>query len=76
MCLYFVHPCYVCVIFSMFKFILFFVQDRMRGVVASIRQNLKKANFHNFENILQAFQHYDKVRTTQKSNFYCVNTKY
>ena len=36
-------------------------QDRMRGIAASIRQNLKKANFHNFENILQAFRHYDKV---------------
>ena len=36
-------------------------KERIRGVVASIRQHLKKANFHNFNDLLSAFRFYDKV---------------
>ena len=36
-------------------------QDRMRGVVAAMRQHLKKANYQNFDNLTSAFQFYDKV---------------
>lgn len=36
-------------------------KDRQRGVLAAIRQHLKKANFHNFTDLLHAFRHYDKV---------------
>ena len=39
-------------------------KDRIRGVVASIRQHLKKANFHNFNDLLSAFRFYDKVIVT------------
>ncbi|XP_070570083.1 EF-hand domain-containing family member B-like [Ptychodera flava] len=35
-------------------------KDRERGVIAAIRQHLKKANFHNFNDLKAAFQHYDK----------------
>ncbi|XP_077997743.1 EF-hand domain-containing family member B-like [Glandiceps talaboti] len=35
-------------------------QDRERGVVAAIRQHLKKANYHNFNDLAAAFKHYDK----------------
>nr|XP_028607031.1 EF-hand domain-containing family member B [Podarcis muralis] len=35
-------------------------KDRERAVFAAIRQNLKKANYHNFDTLLQAFRHYDK----------------
>lgn len=37
-------------------------KDRQRGVLAAIRQHLKKANYHNFDDLVQAFQFYDKVR--------------
>ncbi|KAK3083356.1 hypothetical protein FSP39_020708 [Pinctada imbricata] len=35
-------------------------KDRQRGVLAAIRQHLKKANYHNFQDLLAAFKHYDK----------------
>ena len=35
--------------------------DRQRGLVAAIRQQLKKANYHNFNDLQAAFDHYDKV---------------
>lgn len=35
-------------------------KDRQRGVLAAIRQHLKKANYHNFQDLLSAFKHYDK----------------
>lgn len=36
-------------------------KDRERAVFTAIRQNLKKANYHNFATLLEAFRHYDKV---------------
>ena len=41
-------------------------KDRQRGVLAAIRQHLKKANYHNFEDLLAAFKHYDKVGVLAK----------
>lgn len=38
-------------------------KDRQRGIVAAVRQHLKKANYHNFQDLRAAFQHYDKVRS-------------
>ncbi|XP_036414117.1 EF-hand domain-containing family member B [Colossoma macropomum] len=35
-------------------------QDRRRALVSAVQQHLKKANFHNFTSLLQAFRHYDK----------------
>ncbi|XP_044305301.1 EF-hand domain-containing family member B isoform X1 [Varanus komodoensis] len=35
-------------------------KDRERAVFTAVRQDLKKANYHNFETLLQAFRHYDK----------------
>ncbi|KAH0627330.1 hypothetical protein JD844_002907 [Phrynosoma platyrhinos] len=35
-------------------------KDRERAVFTAIRQHLKKANYHNFDTLLQAFRHYDK----------------
>ena len=35
--------------------------DRDRGLVAAIRQQLKKANYHNFNDLRAAFDHYDEV---------------
>uniref|UniRef100_A0A8C8RSP0 EF-hand domain family member B n=1 Tax=Pelusios castaneus TaxID=367368 RepID=A0A8C8RSP0_9SAUR len=35
-------------------------KDRERAVFTAIRQNLKKANYHNFSTLLEAFRHYDK----------------
>lgn len=35
--------------------------DHQRGVVAALRQKLKKANYQNFDNLLSAFRFYDKV---------------
>jgi len=37
-------------------------RDRQRGVVSAVRQHLKKANYHNFQDLNSAFCHYDKVR--------------
>lgn len=36
-------------------------KDRQRGILAAIRQHLKKANYHNFDDLVQAFKFYDKV---------------
>ncbi|KAM4689635.1 EF-hand domain-containing family member B [Discoglossus pictus] len=35
-------------------------KDRHRGILAAVQQHLKKANYHNFESLLEAFRHYDK----------------
>ncbi|KXJ08719.1 EF-hand domain-containing family member B [Exaiptasia diaphana] len=35
-------------------------RERERGIVAAIRQHLKKANYHNFNDLKAAFEHYDK----------------
>eukprot|EP00794_Sanderia_malayensis_P017678 gene17678-19442_t len=35
-------------------------KERERGVVAAIRQHLKKANYHNFHDLNAAFKFYDK----------------
>lgn len=34
-------------------------RDRERGVMHAIRQHLKKANYHNFNDLAAAFKHYD-----------------
>ncbi|KAL3855117.1 hypothetical protein ACJMK2_014346 [Sinanodonta woodiana] len=38
-------------------------RDRQRGVLAATRQHLKKANYHNFNNLVEAFKFYDKDNT-------------
>ena len=35
-------------------------KDRKRGLLAAVRQHLKKANYHNFNTLRSAFQFYDK----------------
>ncbi|XP_072910542.1 EF-hand domain-containing family member B isoform X3 [Hemitrygon akajei] len=35
-------------------------KDREKGILNTIRQHLKKANFQNFRTLLEAFKHYDK----------------
>lgn len=35
-------------------------RDKQRGMLAAIRQQLKKANYHNFSSLMHAFKHYDK----------------
>uniref|UniRef100_A0A8V0XCM0 EF-hand domain family member B n=1 Tax=Gallus gallus TaxID=9031 RepID=A0A8V0XCM0_CHICK len=35
-------------------------KDRERAVLAAVRQSLKKANYENFDMLLEAFRHYDK----------------
>ncbi|XP_041374542.1 EF-hand domain-containing family member B-like [Gigantopelta aegis] len=35
-------------------------KDRQRALVATIRHNLKKLNYHNFQDLLSAFKFYDK----------------
>ncbi|KAJ8019884.1 EF-hand domain-containing family member B [Holothuria leucospilota] len=35
-------------------------KDRQRGLLAAVRQQLKKANYHNFNDLQAAFRHYDK----------------
>jgi len=37
-------------------------KDRQRGVLAAVRHHLKKANYHNFSSLREAFSHYDKDR--------------
>ena len=37
-------------------------KDHERGMVAAIRQHLKIANFHYFDDLHTAFQYYDKVQ--------------
>ena len=36
-------------------------KDKERGVLASVRHHLKKANYHNFHDLTAAFKFYDKV---------------
>ncbi|XP_031556686.1 EF-hand domain-containing family member B-like [Actinia tenebrosa] len=38
-------------------------KEAERGVIAAIRQHLKKANYHNFESLQAAFEHYDKDKS-------------
>ena len=35
--------------------------ERDRGIIAAIRAQLKKANYHNFHDLVAAFRFYDKV---------------
>ncbi|KAM6209830.1 LOW QUALITY PROTEIN: EF-hand domain-containing family member B [Sarcoramphus papa] len=35
-------------------------KDRERAVLTAVRQSLKKANYENFDTLLEAFKHYDK----------------
>ncbi|NXO59485.1 EFHB protein, partial [Aramus guarauna] len=35
-------------------------KDRERAVLTAVRQSLKKANYENFDTLLEAFRHYDK----------------
>ncbi|XP_064646873.1 EF-hand domain-containing family member B-like [Lineus longissimus] len=35
-------------------------RDRQRGILAAIRQHLKKSNYHNFQDLVTAFRHFDK----------------
>ena len=36
-------------------------RDQQRGLVAAMRQHLKKLNYHSFPDLIQAFRFYDKV---------------
>lgn len=36
-------------------------REHQRAVLASIRQNLKKLNYHAFKDLKSAFKYYDKV---------------
>ncbi|KAK3754621.1 hypothetical protein QZH41_020542 [Actinostola sp. cb2023] len=38
-------------------------KERERGIIAAIRQHLKKANYHNFNDLQAAFAHYDKDKS-------------
>ena len=42
--------------------------ERDRGIVAAIRAQLKKANYHNFHDLVAAFRFYDKVTQTFVGN--------
>ncbi|XP_043922168.1 EF-hand domain-containing family member B [Protopterus annectens] len=35
-------------------------KDRQRAVLSTVRQHLKKANYHNFNSLLEGFRYYDK----------------
>ena len=35
--------------------------EKQRALVTAVQEHLKKANFQNFNSLLQAFRHYDKV---------------
>ncbi|KAM5157314.1 EF-hand domain-containing family member B [Mantella aurantiaca] len=35
-------------------------KDRHRAILAAVQQHLKKANYHHFGSLLEAFRHYDK----------------
>lgn len=43
-------------------------KDYDRGKLAFVRQQLKKANFHNFHSLKAAFEFYDKHRTGKITN--------
>ena len=47
-------------------------RDRQRGILAAVRQNLKKANYQNFRDLKEAFAFYDKVGI----HFICSNIVY
>jgi len=38
-------------------------RDRQRGILAAVRQHLKKANYHNFADLKAAFSYYDKDKS-------------
>ncbi|KAJ7351912.1 hypothetical protein OS493_034517 [Desmophyllum pertusum] len=38
-------------------------RDRERGVLAAVRHHLKKANYHNFHDLIAAFEYYDKDKS-------------
>lgn len=38
-------------------------RDRIRGILAAVRQHLKKANYHNFSDLKAAFSYYDKDKS-------------
>ncbi|XP_072269550.1 EF-hand domain-containing family member B [Pyxicephalus adspersus] len=35
-------------------------KDRQKAILAAVQQHLKKANYHHFGSLLEAFRHYDK----------------
>ena len=37
-------------------------RDQQRGLIAAMRAQLKKLNYHSFPDLVRAFQWYDKVR--------------
>jgi len=39
-------------------------KDRQRGVLAAVRHHLKKANYHNFTTLREAFKFYDKCNNS------------
>lgn len=41
-------------------------KDRERAVLTAVRQSLKKVNYENFDMLLEAFRHYDKVSALKK----------
>lgn len=41
-------------------------KDRERAVLTAVRQSLKSANYENFDVLLEAFRHYDKVSALKK----------
>lgn len=41
-------------------------KDRERAILAAVRQSLKKANYENFDTLLEAFRHYNKVSALKK----------
>ena len=51
-------------------------KDQERGILASIRQHLKKANYHNFQDLNAAFKFYDKVTFVMEVMHHCLFTAY
>lgn len=49
-------------------------KDRERAVLAAVRQSLKKANYENFDMLLEAFRHYDKVSALKKKKKFDVSS--
>lgn len=49
-------------------------KDRRRGLIAAMRQHLKKCNYHNFDDLLASFKFYDPVSTSLINSFltYCI----
>ena len=46
-------------------------KEREQGCIAAIRHELKIRNFHNFNSLRQAFEHYDKVKALTSAAFEC-----